>query len=128
MLEGAPSGVMVGNLNMADERDRGLVRRRATDPENKRRRWDAIDEQFKADAVAALRVAMRWSLEKQDHRAVRGIVQTLAALEAQMCQMTAQGFLGQGSPDRLDALVWALTELMVAPALQHRRPQVRTLG
>jgi phage terminase large subunit-like protein len=55
-------------------------------------------------------------------------VRGLAALEAQMCQMTAQGFLGQGSPDRLDALVWALTELMLEPALRHRRPQVRTLG
>ncbi len=55
-------------------------------------------------------------------------VRGLAALEDQMCQMTAQGYLGKGSPDRLDALVWALTELMVEPALRHRRPQVRTLG
>lgn len=55
-------------------------------------------------------------------------VRRLAALEDQMCQMTAQGYLGKGSPDRLDALVWALTELMVEPALRHRRPQVRTLG
>ncbi len=55
-------------------------------------------------------------------------VRGLAALEDQMCQMTAQGYLGKGSPDRLDALVWALTELLVEPALRHRRPQVRTLG
>ena len=55
-------------------------------------------------------------------------VRGLAALEDQMCQMTAQGFLGKGSPDRLDALVWALTELMLDPALRHRAPQVRTLG
>jgi len=55
-------------------------------------------------------------------------VRGLAALEDQMCQMTAQGFLGKGSPDRLDALVWALTELLVEPALRYRRPQVRTLG
>ncbi len=55
-------------------------------------------------------------------------VRGLAALEDQMCQMTAQGYLGKGSPDRLDALVWALTELLVEPALQYRRPQVRTLG
>jgi hypothetical protein len=32
-------------------------------------------------------------------------------LEAQMCQVTAQGYEGQGSPDRVDALVWAMTEL-----------------
>ena len=55
-------------------------------------------------------------------------VRGLAALEDQMCQMTAQGYMGKGSPDRLDALVWALTELLVEPSLRHRSPQVRTLG
>lgn len=30
------------------------------------------------------------------------------------CNMTAQGYLGDRSPDRLDALVWALTELFPA--------------
>jgi hypothetical protein len=34
-------------------------------------------------------------------------------LEDQMVNMTAAGFVGEGSPDRADALVWALTELMV---------------
>ncbi len=53
----------------------------------------------------------------------------LAALEDQMCQMTAQSYLGKGSPDRVDALVWALTELMLDPARKLRSdPQVRTLG
>lgn len=33
------------------------------------------------------------------------------ALEDQMMQMTLTGFVGEGSPDRVDALVWALTEL-----------------
>lgn len=32
-------------------------------------------------------------------------------LEAQMCLVTAAGYEGPGSPDRCDALVWALTEL-----------------
>jgi phage terminase large subunit-like protein len=32
-------------------------------------------------------------------------------MEAQMCQMTAAGYEGTGSPDRVDALVWAMTEL-----------------
>jgi phage terminase large subunit-like protein len=39
-------------------------------------------------------------------------------LEAQMTQMTNEGYQGEGSPDRLDALVWAFTELfpdMVRP-------------
>ncbi len=34
-------------------------------------------------------------------------------LEDQMCQMTGEGYLGGGSPDRVDALVWGVTELML---------------
>jgi phage terminase large subunit-like protein len=37
-------------------------------------------------------------------------------LEDQMCSMTPDGFLGEGSPDRADALVWAITELMLTKA------------
>jgi phage terminase large subunit-like protein len=55
-------------------------------------------------------------------------VRGLHTLEEQMCKMTAQGYLGKGSPDRVDALVWALTELLVEPARNWRAPQVRTLG
>ncbi|MFK7754245.1 MAG: DNA-packaging protein [Sedimentitalea sp.] len=51
----------------------------------------------------------------------------LGDLEEQMCLMTARGFEGQGSPDRVDALVWALHELMIAPAAQFRRPRLRVL-
>ncbi|WP_114964950.1 DNA-packaging protein [Alkalilacustris brevis] len=51
----------------------------------------------------------------------------LGVLEEQMTQMTARGYLGRGSPDRVDALVWALTELMLVPAAQWRRPRLRTL-
>jgi phage terminase large subunit-like protein len=40
-------------------------------------------------------------------------VKELVELEAQMCEMTAMGYKGKGSPDRVDALVWALTELSV---------------
>jgi len=49
------------------------------------------------------------------------------ALEDQMVQMTAHGFQGTGSPDRVDALVWALTELMIEPARAWRNPSVRSL-
>ena len=51
----------------------------------------------------------------------------LGVLEDQMCRMTVRGFDGKGSPDRVDALVWALTELIVEPAAKWRRPQVRSL-
>jgi len=40
-------------------------------------------------------------------------VQGFPELEDQMCQMATDGFLGEGSPDRLDALVWALSDLML---------------
>ena len=41
-------------------------------------------------------------------------------LEAQMTQMTTNGFEGEGSPDRVDALVWAMTELF--PGMTERAP------
>ena len=34
-------------------------------------------------------------------------------LEDQLCNFTPGGYIGEGSPDRADALVWALTELMI---------------
>lgn len=46
-------------------------------------------------------------------------VGAFADLEDQMCNFTASGFIGEGSPDRADALVWALTELML-----EQTPQV----
>jgi phage terminase large subunit-like protein len=38
---------------------------------------------------------------------------SLPDLEEQMTMTTTAGFQGAGSPDRMDALVWALTELML---------------
>lgn len=52
----------------------------------------------------------------------------LGKLEDQMCQMTAQGFVGKGSPDRVDALVWALTDLVLEPAARWRAPRMRVIG
>lgn len=43
-------------------------------------------------------------------------------LENQMTQMTQHGFEGQGSPDRLDAMVWAFTELF--PDMVEKPPKV----
>ena len=51
----------------------------------------------------------------------------LGPLEDQMVLMTRRGYVGDGSPDRVDALVWALHELMVEPAREYRRPGVRVL-
>lgn len=51
-------------------------------------------------------------------------VGTFDALEDQMCVFGADGLAKGRSPDRLDALVWALTDLMVGGT---RRPLVRKL-
>lgn len=51
----------------------------------------------------------------------------LGELEDQMCLMTTRGYEGKASPDRVDALVWALHELMIEPAAKWRRPRVRGL-
>ncbi|MEP2717630.1 terminase family protein [Pseudophaeobacter sp.] len=51
----------------------------------------------------------------------------LAELEEQMCQMALQGYQGVGSPDRADALVWALHELILDPAARMRRPRARMI-
>ena len=47
-----------------------------------------------------------------------------AELEDQMCDFAADGLANGKSPDRLDALVWALTELMLVAT---RRPGIRRL-
>jgi phage terminase large subunit-like protein len=39
---------------------------------------------------------------------------SLSELEDQLCNFTRSGYLGTGSPDRADALVWCLTELALA--------------
>lgn len=56
-------------------------------------------------AVRAEPIAALYEQEKVSH------VGRFDALEDQMCAMTPAGFVGEGSPDRADALVWALTEL-----------------
>ncbi len=71
---------------------------------------------LRAEPVAAL-------YEQGRVKHVRG----LSDLEEQMEQMTVHGFEGKGSPDRVDALVWALHEAMVEPAQSWQRPRLRAL-
>jgi len=56
-----------------------------------------------------------------------GHLRGLGQLEEQMGLMSRDGFAGKGSPDRVDALVWALNELMIRPPAEAR-PRVRQLG
>ena len=66
----------------------------------------------RAKHVRAEPIASLYALGRVSH------VGTFERLEDQMCQMTASGFEGNGSPDRVDALVWAFTQLF--PALTKR--------
>jgi phage terminase large subunit-like protein len=50
---------------------------------------------------------------------------TFDRLENEMCQMTAAGFEGTGSPNRCDALVWAITELMPSMVRHGKRRETR---
>ena len=70
----------------------------------------------RAEPIAAL-------YEQGRVRHVRG----LCDLEDQMCMMTLRGFDGAGSPDRVDALVWALHDLVIVPSAQYRAPRMRGL-
>lgn len=56
--------------------------------------------------VRAEPIAAAYALGRISH------VGTFSELETQMCQMTAAGYEGQGSPDRVDAAVWLATELL----------------
>lgn len=49
----------------------------------------------------------------------------LGKLEDQMCRMARTGYQAPGSPDRVDALVWALTDLMIDPAAGMLAPRMR---
>ena len=71
----------------------------------------------RAEPVAAL-----YEQGRVKHR--RG---AMAELEEQMCQMTVRGFEGRGSPDPVDALVWALQDLVLDPAARFRQPRMRQL-
>ena len=45
---------------------------------------------------------------------VTHVAPDMLELEDQQCMMATDGFMGEGSPDRVDALVWSLSELLVS--------------
>lgn len=62
--------------------------------------------------VRAEPIAAMWAPTVKNPGGLASIVGTdMAALEDQMNEMTTAGFAGAKSPDRVDAMVWALTEL-----------------
>lgn len=99
------------------------------------RRWNADrivgEKNFGGDMVRAIVQTTDRTVSFKEVSATRGKVvraEPIAALyeqgkvshvgifpdlEDQMCNFTASGYVGEGSPDRADAMVWALTELML---------------
>lgn len=59
----------------------------------------------KGKHVRAEPIAALYAMDRISH------VGTFGPLEDQMCKMTAAGYDGTGSPDRVDALVWGFSEL-----------------
>ena len=53
------------------------------------------------------------------------LVGNYAKLEEQMCAMASDGYTGSGSPDRLDALVWAASEVMLGGTTVTMFPDFR---
>ena len=70
----------------------------------------------RAEPVAAL-------YEQGRVRHLRG----LGPLEDQMCRMAVGGYRGKGSPDRVDALVWALWAALLDPDRTRSGPRLRQL-
>ena len=73
-------------------------------------------KQARAEPAAAL-------YEQGRIRHLRG----LPVLEQQMMQMARAGYAGPGSPDRVDALVWAIHDGIIDPARNWSRPRMRAL-
>ena len=82
----------------------------------------------KGKHVRAEPIASLYQLGRVSH------VGSFPQLEAQMCQFTASGYEGKGSPDRADALVWGMTELFpqlirpVRKTVQRERPRISAWG
>jgi phage terminase large subunit-like protein len=104
---------LVAEVNMGGEMVRGVIREvDATVPIREvratRGKW------LRAEPVAAL-------YEQGKVKHVGGFPQ----LEDEMCDFGFDGLSSGRSPDRLDALVWAITDLMTRP---RHGPRIRSLG
>jgi phage terminase large subunit-like protein len=72
-------------------------------------------------AVRAEPVAALYEQGRVDH------LPGLELLESQMMQMTTSGYVGDGSPDRVDAAVWAISDLMQREPASTNSTRVRGL-
>jgi phage terminase large subunit-like protein len=83
----------------------------------------------RAEPVAALYEQGKvHHVERRDPTAMLGMdPEGFAKLEDEQCAFTTHGYIGERSPNRADALVWAVSELMVEPSatgfLEYYRQQ-----
>ena len=73
----------------------------------------------KGKHIRAAPISALYTLGKISH------VGAFPELEDQMCLMTSAGYEGEGSPDRVCALVWGMTELFPAMITKPPKPRVR---
>ena len=74
----------VGPLDLTDPKDLALLRKLATDgPGKKKKRWEGITDEFKANAVQALRAALGMAVEKRNPRDITRCVEVVARIEGQ---------------------------------------------
>jgi phage terminase large subunit-like protein len=106
------ANTLVAEVNMGGDMVRAVLRE--VDPSVPLKEVHATRGKYlRAEPVAAL-------YEQGKVKHVRG----LPALEDEMCDFGADGLSSGRSPDRLDAMVWALTELSKPRA----EPRIRSLG
>jgi len=79
-----------------------------------RKVWASRGKHKRAEPVAAL-----YEQGRVHH------VGVFPTMEEQMCATTTEGFQGEGSPDRMDAAVWAITELLLPKLEDKPKPRVR---
>jgi phage terminase large subunit-like protein len=79
---------------------------------------------FKPLRAVRSKVSRAWPVATLYERGMVHHVGVFKKLEDQMCRFTGAGFKN-GSPDRVDALVWAITELQQGA---NRAPRVRSLN
>ena len=106
---------MVAEVNQGGDMV-GLIMRQVDPHVNLRPVRAVIGKAARAEPVAAL-------YEQGRVRHLGG----LPMLEDEMCLMTLRGYEGGGSPDRLDALVWALTDGLLRPGMRALSPQIRAI-
>lgn len=77
----APGGAVAGSLDLATEKDRGMVRNSIRRWPN---RWRGLSPEFKDKVVRGLDTALDWAEAAQDGNALASIARVVVAMEGQV--------------------------------------------